>query len=244
MVFKKSQEKILILKTGNTIVDLLDRGRDFEQFFITVSGLAADFFVCQSLHLHDELSNLTKVAGIIITGSPAYITDVASWNFIGAEYIRKAHGEGIPILGVCYGHQLVAWAFGGAVGFNPKGREIGTVEVSKTEAAQDDALFSALPENFKVQASHQQSVTRLPHHAVRLAFNDFEINHAFCLGSKTWGVQFHPEFSAEIIKTYIKSRQDCLKVEGLNVGALLDSVEGTNASAALVRNFCNVALKN
>ena len=64
MVFKKSQGKILILKTGNTIIDLIDRGKDFEHFFITVSGRDADVFVCQSLHLHDELSNLTNVAGI------------------------------------------------------------------------------------------------------------------------------------------------------------------------------------
>jgi GMP synthase (glutamine-hydrolysing) len=243
MALKKAK-KILILKTGNTIIDLLDRGRDFEQFFITVSGLDASLFTCQSLHLHDELVDLKNIAGIIITGSPAYVTDQASWNFIGAEYIRKAHSDGIPILGVCYGHQLVAWAFGGEVAFNPKGREIGTVIVSKTEAAIDDALFYSLPETFKVQVSHQQSVTRLPKDAVRLAYNNFEINHAFRLGAKTWGVQFHPEFSAETIRAYIESRQDCLTNEGLNVDSLLDSAEVTNISSGLVRKFCSIALIN
>ena len=238
------QKKILILKTGNTIESLLEQGEDFEDWFITVSGLNSNLFTVQSLHLCEDLMDLENVAGLIITGSPAYVTDEAPWNFTGGEYIRKAHKAAIPILGVCYGHQLVAWAFKGEVAFRTEGGESGKVHIKKTMAADEDLLFGALPQNFKVQVSHQQSVTTLPVEAVRLAGSDFEINQAYRLGAITWGIQFHPEFSADIIRTYIKERQEDLESEGLHVDALLAATMDTPVSAGLLKKFCTLAINH
>ena len=89
-----SERKILILKTGNTIKSLLDTGKDFEHWFTDHSGLCKTKFMVRSLHLEDPLVDLRQVAGIIITGSPAYVTDKESWNFTGAEYVRRAHKSG------------------------------------------------------------------------------------------------------------------------------------------------------
>ena len=232
-------KKILILKTGNTIESLIEQGEDFEDWFIAVSGLNSNVFAVQSLLLCEDLMDLENVAG-----SPAYVTDEAPWNFTGGEYIRKAHKAAIPILGVCYGHQLVAWAFKGEVAFRSEGREIGTVHIKKTTAADEDALFGALPQNFTAQVSHQQSVTTLPVEAVRLAGSDFEINQAYRLGAKTWGIQFHPEFSADIIRTYIKERQEDLENEGLHVDALLAATMETPVSAELLKKFCALAINH
>ena len=235
-------KRILILKTGNTVNSLLDRGEDFEDWFIKESGRMPAEFIVRSLHEGELLDELNTLAGIIITGSPAYVTDEASWNFVGADYLRMAHELEIPILGVCYGHQLIAWAFQGEVDFHAKGREIGSVPIQLTAAAKEDFLFRELPDDFFVQVSHQQSVKGLPVNAVRLASNVFEPNQAYRLGKCTWGIQFHPEFSAEIIKEYIRERSEAITSEGLDAEILLNLVQATPHSVSLLQRFCHLSL--
>ncbi len=232
------EKTLLIIKTGNTIASLRDQGLDFEDWFIAGSGLPASDFVVRSLFLGEPLPDLQSTAGILITGSPAYVTDLEPWNETAAAYLREAHEREIPILGVCYGHQLLAWAFGGEVGFHPSGREIGTVPMHLTAAAEQDALLGTLPEKFRAQVSHQQSVLRLPEGAVLLAHNDFEPHHAFRIGNWTWGIQFHPEFSEQITAAYIRERAEDLKAEGLDTDRLLAEVAESPEAATLTRHFC------
>ena len=224
------EKKILILKTGNTIKSLLDSGNDFEDWFIACSGLSKSRFVVRSLHFGESLVNLNRISAIIITGSPAFITDEEAWNFIGASYIKEAHKSGIPILGVCYGHQLIAWTFGGKVEFNKEGRSIGTISINLKESAKNDLLFGGLPERFNVNVSHQQSVVRLPPDAVKLAVSSSNILQAFRLGEKTWGIQFHPEFSKKIIREYIHERAFAIREEGLDSTKLYDQASNTPLS--------------
>lgn len=233
--------KFLLIKVGSTIASLLDQGSDFEDWFIAGSGLTADEFEVCVLHLHEPLPELESIGGIIITGSAAYVTDLESWNYTGADYLRRAHAQQIPILGVCYGHQLIAWAFGGEVNFHPLGREIGSVSIARTLASRGDLLFEQLPQEFKVQVSHQQTVTRLPEDAVLLAQSDFESNQAFRLGGCCWGLQFHPEFSDEVMKAYIRERRDVIAEEGLNPDALLEQVVATPEAAGLIERFVQIA---
>ena len=231
---------ILIIKTGNTIDSLLVRGEDFEDWFIAESKFGAENFIVKSLHLNEELDELDDIAGIIITGSAAYVTDEEAWNFTAADYLRSAFQRDIPVLGVCYGHQLIAWAFGGKVDFHPGGREIGSVSIVLSEGAMNDPFFSSLPSQFHVQVTHQQSVTLLPPNAVRLAANEFDPNQAFRLGGNVWGVQFHPEFSANVIKEYITAREVDITLEGLDPLQLLADVEDTPVSAELLYRFCRL----
>ncbi|MDG1026936.1 MAG: glutamine amidotransferase [Gammaproteobacteria bacterium] len=229
--------KILIIKTGTTIPSLQKQQEDFEDWFVRGSGLGANHFICSAVDLGETLPKIDQVAATIVTGSPAYVTDGAPWNEIAAKYLRVLHEKQKPILGVCYGHQLLAWAFGGEVGFHPHGREIGTVDVSLTACADFDVLFMQMPGNFKAQASHLQSVLSLPNEAVLLAQNEFEPNHAFRLGDSTWGVQFHPEFDARVMKAYISERKDDIEAEGLDAGLLLRAVSDTPISAGLLHRF-------
>ncbi len=229
--------KILIIKTGNTIPSLLAEREDFEDWFVSGAGLNADRFITCAIDRGERLPALDEIGAAIITGSPAFVTDLAPWNQVAADYLRILHAQEKPILGVCYGHQLLAWAFGGEVGFHPGGREIGTVEVELTEEAESDALFANLPREFAAQASHSQSVLSLPAEAVLLARNAFEPNHAFRLGASTWGVQFHPEFSARVMSAYISERREDIAREGLDVEQLLAEVATTSIAAALLPKF-------
>jgi GMP synthase (glutamine-hydrolysing) len=229
--------KILVIKTGNTLPSLLDENEDFENWFIRGTGLDAKRFVCCAVDKGESLPAIDDVVAAIVTGSPAYVTDLAPWNESSAVYLRLLHQQKKPILGVCYGHQLLAWAFGGVVGFHPNGREIGTIDIELTLEAASDVLFAKMPKQFSAQASHQQSVLSLPDGAVLLAKNSFDAHHAFRLGSSTWGVQFHPEFSAHVMSTYICERRDDIAREGFNVGELLARVDSTPVSASLLQQF-------
>lgn len=229
--------KILIIKTGNTIPSLLDKQEDFEDWFIRGSSLDASRFLCCAVDKGEALPAIAEVAAAIVTGSPAYVTDLAPWNKVAADYLRILHTEQKSILGVCYGHQLLAWAFGGEVGFHPGGREIGTVDIELTQEAASDVLLANTPREFKAQASHLQSVLRLPTDAVLLAKNSFDAHHAFRLGSSTWGLQFHPEFSAPVMSAYIRERSGDIAKEGLNVEDLLARVSATPVSAAMLQQF-------
>ena len=233
-------KKILIIKTGSTVPSLLEKGEDFEDWIIETSGLTAEKFVVCSLHLGQDLADIHRVSGIIVTGSPAYLTDLEKWNYIGAEYLREAFDLSIPILGICYGHQLLAWAFGGEVGFHPQGREIGTVDIELSSNALDDLVFGDTPSNFSAQASHQQTVLKLPDGAVLLAKNNFEPHHGFRLGSCAWGIQFHPEFSDEVVAEYIRARKQAIEEEGLDSAELLKQVHATPDSAALLQQFARI----
>ena len=229
--------KILVIKTGNTLPSLLDENEDFENWFIRGTGLDAKRFVCCAVDKGESLPAIDDVVAAIVTGSPAYVTDLAPWNESSAVYLRLLHQQQKPILCVCYGHQLLAWAFGGVVGFHPNGREIGTIDIELTLEAASDVLFAKMPKQFSAQASHQQSVLSLPDGAVLLAKNRFDAHHAFRLGSSTWGVQFHPEFSAHVMSTYICERRDDIAREGFNVEELLARVDSTPVSASLLQQF-------
>lgn len=231
---------LLIMKTGNTIVELQNQGIDFEDWFCAGLGLEREEVVVISVHEGERLPQSNSISGLVITGSPAYVTDLETWNFTAGDFIKEVYQLKTPILGVCYGHQLIAWAFGGKVDFHPQGREIGTVCVELDEKANDDRLFQGLPKKIAVNASHQQSVIELPATAIRLASNSFDSNHGFSLGESTWGVQFHPEFSKEITRAYIQARADAIIAEGLDADALLAAVRETPESADLLRRFMQI----
>lgn len=239
----KMTKRILILKTGTTISPLLERGKDFEQWFIqSGSGEPSNYAVCD-LQGGEGLPELASVLSIIITGSAANVTSPEDWTYAGADYLRAARRSGVPMLGVCYGHQLIAWTFGGAVDFHAHGREIGTVDISSSGQAENDILFGMMPRQFKAQVSHQQTVTELPAGAIHLAGNPFEPNQAFRLGENIWGVQFQLEFTAEIVRAYIEHRAGAIAEEGLDVAHLLANISESEFASVPLRLFTQYCLE-
>src|SRR6266851_2614330 len=75
----------------------------------------------------------------------------------------------LPVLGVCFGHQLLGFAYGSKVILNPEGREIGSIQVELTPEGRTDRLFANLPQVFWIQTTHQDIVSTLPNGARHLA---------------------------------------------------------------------------
>ena len=100
------------------------------------------------------------------------VTDNLPWSIKTEQWIQEASHVKIPILGICYGHQLIAKALGGKVEDNPNGKEIGTVKIYTSSEIKKDRLFSDAPLTFEAHVTHMQSVLTLPKGATTLAFND------------------------------------------------------------------------
>lgn len=196
---------LAILRLGQTHDDIAAELGDFDQWIIDGLGRRDLSVTVIDPRQGDELPAPQELAGVVMTGSHSMVTDHEPWSEAVAAWLRTAVAAELPVLGICYGHQLLAHALGGEVGYHPGGIELGTVPVALTAAAAEDPLFADLPPRFDAQAAHRQSVRRLPDGAVVLGANAFEAHHAVRFAPHAWGVQFHPEFSAAATQAYVRA---------------------------------------
>ncbi|MBN1164431.1 MAG: type 1 glutamine amidotransferase [Candidatus Krumholzibacteriota bacterium] len=134
--------------------------------------------------------------GIIISGSRGSVNEDKPWIAPLIDFIREAHRLNAWILGICFGHQLLAKALGGTVEPNRRGREMGTVPIYLTPQGEQAPLLRGLRSGDWVNLVHRTHVTKLPPGAVRLAFNQMTPTQAFQAG-RSFGFQPHPELGPE-----------------------------------------------
>jgi GMP synthase (glutamine-hydrolysing) len=229
---------MLIVKTGTVRTALTDADGDFEDWFARALGRPVQ--VC-SVFEGEELPAAGAAGGVVVTGSAAMVSDREAWIGRTAEWLRTAVEAGVPVLGVCFGHQLLAHAFGGRVGPNPRGREIGTVSVALTEGAAADPLLAGFPARIDVHATHLESVLELPPGAELLASSALDPHQAFRLpGRAVWGLQFHPELNAAITRGYVEAKARDMRREGLDPDRLLAEVRETRWGGEILARFARL----
>jgi GMP synthase (glutamine-hydrolysing) len=177
-------------------------------------------------------------AGVVITGSAFSTYEELDWIARTEEYLRGLAARGVPLYGVCFGHQLLAQAFGGKVERCPQGWELGTCEVELNELGRQDPLFESMPVNLRVQQSHGDVVTVLPEGAEVLAFNAHWGVQAFRMGTQIWGTQFHPEFTAATMAAAVERVAALLEADEETRQRLLDGIETT--SSGCLANFARL----
>lgn len=161
----------------------------------------------------------------IILGGPMAVYEAEEQPFIGSELelLRQAVVTDFPVLGICLGSQLIAAAGGGRV-YAGHRREAGWGQVSLTEAAGTDALFGGLPSPLPVFQIHGDTFD-LPAGAVSLAGNDIYPSQAFRLGSRMYGLQFHLEVTAALVRDWVRIYDDYIAGAGIEPASLLDDLE-------------------
>lgn len=128
-----------------------------------------------------------EVDGVVVSGSPASVYDDAAWIGRTKAWVGEAIVTGLPHLGVCFGHQLLADVLGGTV--EPMEEyELGY----RTVRHHGGRLFDGVDERFLVFTTHKDAVTALPPGASLTAENDYGV-HGFRL-DHVHGIQFHPEY--------------------------------------------------
>jgi len=230
-------QTVIIVKAGSTFPAIEQRFGDFEDWIIEACSLPDIAFSVFDTAKKQDLPPVDGLSGVIITGSPAMVTDQVPWMQTLAAWIPQILDRQIPMLGICFGHQLLAHAMGGSVAYHPGGREIGSVSIALTPSGKQDILLGALPDVFVAHATHAQTVIKLPPDAQVLAGNSYETRHAFRIGKNAWGVQFHPEFSADIMAAYISEQSASLLGSGHDVNALHEAICTTGEANGLLKRF-------
>jgi GMP synthase (glutamine-hydrolysing) len=233
-------KKLIIIKAGSTFPALRQRLGDFEDWIIHKIGSSNVAITVVNVMEGEALPPVDMLSGVIITGSPAMVTDKDDWMQMLIAWIPQVVEHNIPLLGICFGHQLLAEAMGGHTDYHPKGREMGTAYIQLTPEGKQDKLLGALPDDFLAHTTHAQTVLSLPANALRLAENSFESHHAFRCGDSAWGVQFHPEFSADIMRAYVSEQTPSLLKEGHNVEELTATICHTDSANTLLKRFMTI----
>ncbi len=231
---------LVILKAGDTFPDLIESYNDFETWIEKGLEPGTRPVAVINAQTAGTLPAPGQIQGAVISGSHAYVTDGLDWSLKLEAWTREMVRLRVPVLGICYGHQILGKALGGTVDFHPVSLEIGTRDIELTRAAEDDPLFQGLPRQFKAHVFHSQSVTVLPPQAVLLARNSFEPHQAFRVGDNAWGVQFHPEAFAAITKGYIQNLAAEVRASGQDPETLMDQLAETPFAASLLRRFANL----
>ena len=227
-------KKLYIIKCGSTFDSIKNDFKDFEHWIIDKFENKDKNIVIINAQENEKLPILTKNDAVILTGSHSMVTHEESWSLEVEKWLPKLIEDEVPLLAICYGHQLLAKSLGGVSGYHENGIEIGSVDINLEENAKNDEIFSKLQNSFKAHTIHSQTVIKLPKNATRLAFNNHDKNHAFRVGNCAWGVQFHPEFDKNIMNLYIK---EVAKKKDLDVEKLTSFSENTNVATTILKEF-------
>jgi len=185
-------KRVLVVRTGRPHAAVEARLGEFGGWF---DRLLAPRVEVEQADARAPLPPPARYDGIVLTGSPDSVTAWAPWMEAAALWSLAA-ARSRPVLGVCFGHQLLGRALGARVERNPRGPEAGTTLVHLTSAGRADPLFAGLPADLPVQQAHGDHLAALPPGAVLLAWNGRTPVQAFAAGDAIRAVQFHPEFDA------------------------------------------------
>lgn len=228
---------VLIIQTGRAPHPIRGRHGDFPHWFRLGSRLPAHRLQIVEVSAGEPLPPAKEVAGAMITGSAAMVTERLPWSERTAGWIRDAMDLELPLFGVCYGHQLMAHALGGRVDYLPGGREIGTQPIELLADATQDALVGVLPASFRAHTTHEQSVLEPPRGSVALAQSARDPHQLLRYGPKAISTQFHPEFNAEVMRDYVRRKQTDMRREGSDPASVFRAVAATPVARRLLRQF-------
>lgn len=244
--------RLLIIKTGETALEVQRGHGDYDRWFTdALANHDLSFDICDATR--EPIPDPHAHSGVIVTGSVKTVLKPEPWMDPLSALLRRAENLGTPFLAVCFGCQILARARGGSVRTSPAGWEIGSVEVTVSEAGRLDPLFEGLPATLPVLATHEERVETAPPGAVVLAGNEATPIQALRVGEAVWGVQFHPEATTDILRELIMLRRERLEedarrhrrpVEG-HVDRLLEDLNRFDGGPArrLLDNFVKACLR-
>ncbi|WP_109472167.1 type 1 glutamine amidotransferase [Ornithinimicrobium cavernae] len=176
-------------------------------------------------------ASLTDHAGLLVLGGEMGAGDDATTRWLPPTraLIATVIAAGDPFLGICLGHQLATVALGGTVARNPHGHSRGLTPFSPTPEAATDPLFSALEPGVQAVQWNNDIATALPRRATTLALSPDGSVQAARFGPRAWGVQFHPEASPAIFRSWTTDKPSAREArpDGIDVFAVADAVEGS-----------------
>jgi len=163
-----------------------------------------ELVVCRPFDGDEVPDSLEGFAGLVVMGGAMGANDdhKAPWLPAVRELIRTAADTHVTTLGICLGHQLCAVALGGEIEVNPKGRQLGLLDVGWTAEATDDALMGDLVAPRRAMHWNDDVVVELPDGAVQLATASTGEVQAARHAPSVWGIQWHPEVDHDLVAAW------------------------------------------
>lgn len=234
----------LIIQTGDPVPRAHALG-SFADWFMQGMDLLENQVSVVDVHKGEVLPSFHSKnwTAVVVTGSAFMVTEQLAWMKQTQQWLQQAFESGVPTLGVCFGHQLIADMLGGQVAYNPLGRHMGISQFTLNEAGKQDSLLGHIsPTNaFNTLVSHQQNVISLLDNVTLLGSCDKDSHHAFRYKSHVWGVQFHPEWNQNIMKIYIEERETVLIQEGFNPTSMVAQLKNCDQAGSVLKLFVDFA---
>ena len=193
--------------------------------------------------VNDEFpGDIDDCEGYVITGSKASVYDRSPWIRPLEDYIRRLHNARKPLVGICFGHQLIAQALGGVTAKAAQGWGVGvhTYAIGQVQAWQIPAAKS-----LSLLASHQDQVLQLPQGAELIAASAFCPHAMYQVEGHILALQAHPEFTKSYAEAMLRHRRtklgDHLYAEGI---ASLKLPINDGVAAQWLTNFLRSAIQN
>jgi GMP synthase (glutamine-hydrolysing) len=206
-------------------------------WFRTAVGAAAPRIEVVRPDLGEALPGASAFSAAVITGSWSMVTDREEWSERTGRWAKGLVESDKPLLGVCYGHQLMADVMGGVVDYHPGGREMGTLPIVLNGSAQDDPWIGALPPTFRAHLTHSQAVLTPPLGTRVLGSSAHDPNQILRYGANVLSVQFHPEFNEDILTACVATREEVLLNEGVDLAGLKAGIEETPFARRILVQF-------
>lgn len=199
--------KLGILAAGITPDELLDSYGAYTDMLIELLDNAYTGFEYQIFAVRDNQfpSDIELCDGWIITGSKANVYENLPWMQRLQALIREIYAADKPLVGICFGHQIIATAFGGCVEKFSGGWGIGLHSYQLTNQADFVADVSEI-KSFALAAMHQDQVVTKPDNAQVFAHSDFCQHAGLIYDKRILTLQAHPEFGLEFEKAFVELR--------------------------------------
>lgn len=186
----------------------------------------------------DLPADIDIVDAYLITGSRYGVNDGADWINNLEQFVRILHDSRKKIVGICFGHQLIAKALGGEVVTSPKGWGVG---VTQNEIIHEKEWMTPFQKQINLLVSHQDQVVERPDDAEVIAGSDFCPNYMMQIGTHVLTIQGHPEFTKPYAHELMKSREKIINKKTLDQGIQsLELSEDDSLIAQWIINFLKV----
>jgi len=197
-----------ILQCGQVQEHLVPEHGQYPEMFVKLLKQADPSltFSVYDAKFADLPSDIDRCDAYLITGSRHGVNDDLPWIPRLEHFIRDAHAAQKKMIGICFGHQIIAKALGGKVIKSPNGWGVG---MSTNKIIQQKPWMTPARHPFNLLISHQDQVVELPPGAEVLASNDACPNYMVQIGNNLT-VQGHPEFSKAYSQALLESRKDIL----------------------------------
>lgn len=199
--------KIGILATGITPDELIETHGSYADMFVALFGRAGYDFDYDVYDVRDDVfpGSAQSCEAWIITGSKSNVYEKTPWMARLKDLILEIYDLGRPIVGICFGHQIVAEAFGADVDKYLEGWGVG---LHTYQLEKDIPELSSLGGQFTLNAVHQDQVLTKPKQAEVLAYSAFCPFAALQYDNRILTLQAHPEFNMEFETELLQARRD------------------------------------